>query len=171
MKLIFTTMLVIVLFSACSTTIFVVRHAEKQTAGSGSMMTSDPDLTDDGRLRAKALAGTLTGKKITAVYATQYKRTQQTAEPTATIKITTVRPYDAAAGEHLIDSLAHRKKKGYLVVGHSNTLLTMLLKLGLYPSMQEIPENDYDNLFIVRVKWLVGRSIKLTEKTFGKPSP
>ena len=105
------------------------------------------------------------------VYATQYKRTLQTAEPTSILKLTPIKRYDAAAGENLIDSLAHLKNKGYLVVGHSNTLPAMLLKLGLNPSMQEVPDNDYDNLFIVRIKWLVGRNIKLTEKTYGKSSP
>jgi len=171
MKLIFVMILVIFLCSGCTTTIYLVRHAEKQTTGNGSMMTSNPDLTEDGKMRAKALADTLAGKKITAVYATQYKRTQQTAEPTSVLKLTPVKQYDAAAGEDLIDSLAHRKHKGYLVVGHSNTLPAMLHKLGLNPSMHEIPDDDYDNLFIVRIKWLVGRSIKLTEKTYGKPSP
>jgi len=96
MKLIFATTLVIFLCNGCTTTIYLVRHAEKQTTGNGSMMISDPDLTEDGRLRAKALADTLAGKKITAVYATQYKRTQQTAEPTAILKLTPIKRYDAA---------------------------------------------------------------------------
>ena len=147
MKLIFATTLVIFLCSGCTTTIYLVRHAEKQTTGNGSM-TSDPDLQKTEDCGLKHLQIHWPAKKITAVYATQYKRTQQTAEPTSILKLTPIKQYDAATGENLIDSLAHRKNKGYLVVGHSNTLLAMLLKLGLNPSLQEIPDNDFDNLFL-----------------------
>lgn len=171
MKLFFVVIFFAGVFSSCSTTIYVVRHAEKQTGSNNSMMTADPDLTENGKLRAKALADTLATKKITAVFATQYKRTQQTAEPTAALKSTSIKVYDAAKSGELIDSLSHWKNKGYLVVSHSNTILPMLLKLGLHPSMQEIADNDFDNLFVVRIKWFLKRTIGLKESTYGKVSP
>jgi broad specificity phosphatase PhoE len=170
MKLIFNVLLCSALCSACSTTIYVVRHAEKQGAAT-AMMSNDPDLTEAGKERANALADSLKKKKITAVYSTPYKRTQQTAEPTAILKLLQVNSYNANAGETLIDSLAGTKKKAYLVVGHSNTVPAMLRKLGLHPSMQDIPDNDYDNFFVVRIKWFFGKNITLTEKTYGKVSP
>ena len=83
MKLLFSAMFFACLLSSCSTTIYVVRHAEKQTGVNNSMMSADPDLTDAGKARAKKMAEMLASKSITAVYATPYKRTQQTAEPTA----------------------------------------------------------------------------------------
>jgi broad specificity phosphatase PhoE len=156
------------LLSSCSTSIYLVRHAEKQTS-TGNMMGNDPDLTLEGRIRADILADTLTGKKISGVYSTNYQRTRHTAAPTAMIKITDVKIY--SDGNKLLDSLITRKKKGYLVVGHSNTIPAMLKHIGLQPSMEDIPENDYDNLFVVRIHWAFGRTIKLTEKTYGKPSP
>ena len=58
--------------------VFVVRHAEKADL-------SDPDtpLSPAGEQRAQALAKSLQGERVKAVYATEFKRTQQTAQPTA----------------------------------------------------------------------------------------
>src|ERR1700720_2165791 len=58
-------------------TIFIVRHAEKADA------TKDSDLSEAGRARAEALAKMLKDAKINAIYATEFKRTQQTAAPLA----------------------------------------------------------------------------------------
>src|SRR5690349_20766422 len=80
------------LLTSCNTTIYLVRHAEKQTS-SGNMMTSDPDLTMEGRVRADRLADSLTGKKISAVYSTDYQRTRNTAAPTARLKMRDVTIY------------------------------------------------------------------------------
>ena len=168
MKIYFIASCVLFLLSSCSTTIYLVRHAEKQSS-TGTMMSNDPDLTMEGRIRADVLADTLTGKKISGVYSTNYKRTHQTAAPTAMIKMREIQVY--SDGNKLLDSLITRKKKGYLVVGHSNTIPAMLKHIGLTPSIETIPEDDYDNLFVVKIHWAFGRSMKLTEKTYGKPSP
>jgi broad specificity phosphatase PhoE len=133
------------------------------------MMNNNPDLTFDGRIRAKILADSLTGKKISGVFSTNYNRTRHTADPTAILKMKPVTIY--TDGNQLLDSLIRRKKKGYLVVGHSNTLPEMLRHIGLNPSMQQIPEDDYDNLFIVNIRWSFSRKMTLKESTYGKPSP
>src|SRR5690242_10314535 len=57
--------------------VYVVRHAEV-----GSTAT-DPSLDATGQARAQALATRLGGAGITSVFASQYKRTQETAMPTA----------------------------------------------------------------------------------------
>lgn len=169
MKYYLPTIFIVLLLSSCSSTIYLVRHAEKQASTEGSMMNNNPDLTLEGRLRAKILADTLTGKKISGVFSTNYNRTRHTADPTAILKVRPVTIY--TDGNQLLDSLIQRKKKGYLVVGHSNTIPEMLRHIGLNPSMQEIPENDYDNLFIVNIHWGFGRKMKLTEGIYGKSSP
>jgi broad specificity phosphatase PhoE len=168
MKSFLITSCLLFLLSSCNTTIYLVRHAEKQT-NSGNMMSNNPDLTTEGRIRADVLADSLTGKKISAVYSTNFLRTIHTADPTARIKMRDVTIY--SDGNKLLDSLITRKKKGFLVVGHSNTIPAMLEHIGLHPSMHEIPENDFDNLFVVRIHWLFGRSMSLKEMTYGKPSP
>jgi phosphohistidine phosphatase SixA len=162
-------LVLIILNTSCSSTIYVVRHAEKQA--SNNTMSADPDLSDAGKQRALALADVLASKKFTAIYATPYKRTQQTAEPLAVAASLPITTYAANKGEVLIDSLSGKKNKTYLVVGHSNTLLPMLRKLGLQPSLKEIKDDDYDNLFVVRIKRFPGKKARLTEKTYGQVSP
>lgn len=131
--------------AAAQTTIFLVRHAEKAT-GEG-VDAEDPELSEAGRARAESLALMLKDARLTAVYATEFKRTQQTAAPTAraaAIGVTTVASKD-------IDSLVAKlkgKNGNVLVVGHSNTLPEIMKALGVLDSMT-IEEADYDNLFVV----------------------
>src|SRR5437868_13626491 len=58
--------------------IVIVRHAEKAANDP-----KDPDLSPAGRARAEMLARILLNAEITAIFATEFKRTQETAEPTA----------------------------------------------------------------------------------------
>lgn len=159
------------LLSGCSTTIYLARHAEKELGASGAMANSNPPLTPDGLQRAKILADSLTGDRLSGVFATPFLRTQQTAAPTARIMALPISTYEAGRGDMLIDSLIRQKQRRFLVVGHSNTLPSMLRHVGLNPSMQNIDEADYDNLFVVKIKWLFSRKMTLVEKTYGKPSP
>ena len=158
--------LLLLLLTACSTTkIYVVRHAEKLSTG------SDPGLTAEGQQRAEALKDLLHPDSLSGAYATQYQRTFETAQPTVIDQRIVLRRYQADAGKPLLDSLSHLKKKQYLVVGHSNTVLPMLTSIGLHPSRNEIADTDYDNLFTVTVKWFLGRHVKLKETTYGKVTP
>ena len=59
--------------------VYIVRHAEKATDKDAS----DPPLTTSGMQRARDLTRTLRSVKLSAIYATEYKRTQQTVAPTA----------------------------------------------------------------------------------------
>ena len=127
--------------ATAQSTIFIVRHAEKADA------TKDPDLSKAGRARAEALAKMLKDTNITAVYATEFKRTQQTATPLAkalSITITTLPAKDNAA---LLAKL--RASTGNaLVVGHGDTIPDLIKALGI-SDLINIGENDYDNLFAV----------------------
>jgi broad specificity phosphatase PhoE len=120
-------------------TIFVVRHAEKAEA------TKDPDLSEAGRARAEALAKVLRDANITAIYATEFKRTQQTAAPLAKalgITVTVLPAQDSAA-------LKLRASNGNaLVVGHGDTIPNLIKALGISAPIN-IAENDYDNLFVL----------------------
>jgi len=127
--------------ATAQSTIFIVRHAEKADA------TKDPDLSEVGRARAEALAKMLKDANITAIYATEFKRTQQTAAPLAkalSITITTLPAKDNAA---LIAKL--RTSTGNaLVVGHGDTIPDLIKALGMSDPIN-VAENDYDNLFAV----------------------
>ena len=128
------------------TTFILVRHAE--TTGSGS----NPNLSTDGQARATRLSQMLDKVKLNAVYSSNFKRTTQTAQPTATAKGLSVTIYDPTDPGNIASQVLNNYPLGaVLIVGHSNTipeLLNVLLGSNAYP---DIPESEYDNLFIVHV--------------------
>src|SRR4051794_6005789 len=129
-------------------TVFLVRHAERSDGGgSAPTMGTDPDLSEAGRARAASLATALKDAKITAVFATEFKRTQQTAAPLAKalgLSVTTV-PADNVAE---LSKRVKSSKGNVLVVGHSNTIPDVVKRLG-FVSPITIGDNDFDNLFLV----------------------
>lgn len=125
-------------------TVFLVRHAEKAEAS--GVDPKDPDLADAGRARADSLSIMLKDARVTRVYATEFKRTQQTAEPIARaagVQMTIVAARDTKA---LVEKLKGADGNS-LVVGHSNTLPEIIKTLGVAKPLT-IQEADYNNLFI-----------------------
>ena len=110
-------------------------------------MANDPNLSPAGRARAKSLAWILRDAGITAVYATEFKRTQQTAAPTAAGARVSVTPVPNKSESLLIAKLRALHGNA-LVVGHSNTVPDIIKGLGL-PKPAAIGDADYDNLYIV----------------------
>jgi broad specificity phosphatase PhoE len=130
--------------AAAQSTMFIVRHAEKaESAG------KDPDLSKAGRARAESLAKMLKDAKITAIYATEFKRTQQTAAPLARalgISVTNLPAKDIAA----LTAKVRTSNGNALVVGHGDTIPGLIKAMSISAPIK-IAENDYDNLFIVVV--------------------
>jgi broad specificity phosphatase PhoE len=128
--------------AAAQSTIFVVRHAEKaETPG------ENPELSEVGRTRAEALAKLLKDANITAIYASEFKRTQETAAPLAKalgITVVNVPAKDTAA----LAAKLRTTNGNILVVGHGNTIPDLLEALGISAPI-DIGENDYDELFVV----------------------
>jgi 2,3-bisphosphoglycerate-dependent phosphoglycerate mutase len=126
---------------AASPIIFVVRHAEKSADG------NDPDLSAAGQERAEALARMLKDAEITAIFTTEFKRTQETAAPTAKeLHVSpTVIPADQIFA--LVEKLRGLKGNG-LVVGHGNTIPDLVKALGIATPVN-VPENDYSELFFI----------------------
>ena len=122
-------------------TIFIVRHAEKSDG------TKDPDLSPAGRTRAEALARVLKDANITAIYATEFRRTQETAAPLARALGIEVTVVPAAATADLATKLKTASGNA-LLVGHSNTIPDLIKALGIATPLT-LTEADYDNLFIV----------------------
>lgn len=124
--------------------IFVVRHAEKATTSG-----NDPDLSVEGQKRAHALARILKDSQITTVFVTEFKRTQETAAPTAkAVHVSpTVIPANDVPG--LVEKL--RAVNGNsLVVGHGNTIPNLFKALGIATPVS-IPDDDYSEIFVVSV--------------------
>ena len=122
--------------------VVVVRHAEK--AGNDA---KDPDLSQAGRARAEALAKILKDAGITAIFATEFKRTQETAAPTA--KVTGVAP-TIVGGKDIVNLLSklHEATGNTLVVAHGNTIPDIIKALGIETPI-EIPGDDYTDFFVV----------------------
>src|SRR2546423_7087691 len=103
------------------TTVYIVRHAEKSTMVASD---PDPDLTSVGQRRAEALASRLGTAGVTAIIATQFKRTQETAQPlAAALRIQPeIIPAGARSSSDSVAAAVLRHRGGkILIVGHSNT--------------------------------------------------
>jgi 2,3-bisphosphoglycerate-dependent phosphoglycerate mutase len=152
-------------FTGCETTyrIYIVRHAEKSLVPA-----DDPHLTVEGRARAEALRELLTDKDIKAIFSTQKNRTVETAMPLSKLLNVPIQYYGNDTLPAFLKIVAGLKKNT-LIVGHSNTTVTMVSAFNLDHSITVIPDDDYDNLFIIDVK--KGKAVKITETTYGALSP
>ena len=129
--------------------VFIVRHAERADAGTPAAKVpgADPDLSEAGRARAESLATTLKDARITAIFVTEYKRTAQTAAPLA--KALGIQPTAITSKD--VDGLAEKVRTAagnVLVVGHSNSVPTLIKALGVADPLT-IAEEEFDNLFVV----------------------
>ncbi len=131
--------------SAMGTTVIVVRHAEKVDHS------ANPDLSPKGFERAERLSNLLRYANVKALFATQFKRTQQTLKPLASmadLKIQVISAYEPA-------KLVRKIMKSYagdtvVVASHSDLVAVIIEALG-GRTIGAIPEQEYDNLFIVTI--------------------
>lgn len=124
--------------------VFIVRHAERADAKDDASL-----LSRRGKKRARLLRSVLAGVPLKAVYATEYKRTQQTGEPAADSKGLKVTVTDSEKAVELAALLkAKPAEEDTLVVGHTDTIPDILKGLGVEAEVK-IPAGEYDNLFIV----------------------
>jgi len=138
----FLSIFVAITVASAEPVVVIVRHAEKAVSDGG-----DPDLSPAGRARAEALARILKDSGITAIFTSEFKRTQETAAPTAAsagIATTVVPAKDPAA---LVTKL-HQLNGNALVVGHGNTIPNIIKALGINAPIN-IPDADYSELLIV----------------------
>lgn len=141
----------------------VVRHAERADT------TRDPGLSPAGEARALALADALRDARLNAVITTQYRRTQLTAAPLMqalglTPIVIQATGRDAAGHARAIADSARAHGGTVLIVGHSNTINSIVGALG-GPAIAAYCDTDYDNLLIVTVNAL--GSASLIRGTFG----
>jgi broad specificity phosphatase PhoE len=133
-----------------TTTVYIVRHAEKSARRPGD---PDPDISDDGQRRAKELAKRLGGVGITAIIATQFKRTQETAQPLASAAGLTPEIIPAGDNYHAeaVAAAVMRHRGGkILVVGHSLTIGPIIAALG-GPYVPNLCDTEYSNLFVMYI--------------------
>jgi len=153
--------------SQATTTMIFVRHVEKATTPA-----DDPGLTAAGDRRAAELARQLVDADVVAgidaIYSTPYRRTQDTVKPVADALGLETILYDPADNEAVLATiLKNHKGKIILIVGHSNTIPTLIADLGASKKVPPIAENEYDNIYIVSIPWF-GKT-KTIRLRFGEP--
>ncbi len=153
--------------SQATTTIIFVRHAEKADSPA-----SDPGLSEAGERRVAELTRQLVDADVVAgvdaVYATAFRRTQETARPIADALDLPVNTYDAADTETVLETiLKDHKGEVILVVGHSNTVPVLIANLGASKKVPQIAEEEYDNIYIISIPWF-GKT-KTIRLRFGEP--
>lgn len=124
----------------------LMRHAEKeQTLG------ADPLLSPHGQQQALVLASLLKDQKISAVYATPYRRTEHTAAPLAKEKGVKVMFYDPTKGVALVEKLktSPATEGATVLIGHSNTIPALVNALYGSQAVEAIAEDEYGQIFIV----------------------
>jgi broad specificity phosphatase PhoE len=149
---ILTIVFVLVLLSACNrNTYYIVRHAEKANATAN--MTSDVPLSAEGEQRAQTLKTFLQNKSVAAIFSTPYIRTQSTAKPLSEAEGIAVQLYSPRdTVDKFIDRVKSITNKDVLIVGHSNTVDDLVNKLMGQSLLTDLPETEYDNLFMVKRK-------------------
>ncbi|MDB5236105.1 MAG: hypothetical protein JWR44_3098 [Hymenobacter sp.] len=144
------------------TTVYLVRHAEKDTTSNPA----DPTLSAVGQVRAQALRQTLERIHPAALFTTNTTRTRTTLAPLAAATKLEPQVYDPRAGRALADLvLKNYTGKSVVIVGHSNTLLPLIKDFGAASPLAAIGDNEYSYLFIVRVTEGVSPTVEV--RTYG----
>ena len=147
-----------------TTTIFLVRHAERSTTFQGT----DAPLSDAGLRRARDLARTFKDAGISAIYSTAPLRNRQTAQPLADSLRDSVRiadQKDAAALAMRIQ--AEHMGQRVLIVGHSDTVPQLVEAL----SGQKVPpwvSGEFDLVYVVSL--CPGRPASVYRLRYGESS-
>ncbi len=133
--------------AAGSTSFFLLRHAEKEKEG------ENPGLTAAGTKRAERLADIFKSENLDRVYTTFFQRTIKTIEPVTNmmgIFYNAYQPNDMKTFSETI--LKNDQGKKVLIVGHSNTTMTLINLLSFQPNKyQTIPETEFDHLYLVQI--------------------
>src|SRR5688572_18433267 len=108
----------VVALASCSSPHYcnIVRHAEKLDNTPYSV------LSPEGHQRAGVLKDSLLHKKIDIIFATTFKRTQETAQPLAAALNKEISIYRNNAVDSIAAVVKRLSKKNILMVGHSGNI-------------------------------------------------
>jgi len=141
--------------SQATSTIIFVRHADTDSAMSGE---NDPPLNALGRRRAELLADVVQDMDVVAgvdaIYASEFRRTQETAAPLAErlgIDIQVRDPYDVEVFMEQV--LVDHKGEIVLVVTHSDVIAPLVAELHGSKNVPPIEPDEYENIYIVTIPW------------------
>lgn len=147
--------------TAHSTTVIVIRHAEKLTDAG-----DDPSLSAAGQARAELLArmfgafatgagqdrGALRGGRLDAIYVTPPKRNRETAAPLAqALGVTPVIDGESDAAELAYRVLHEHPGGRVLIVGHSDTVPAIVQELSGESNLPPIADREYGTMYVITV--------------------
>ncbi len=121
--------------------VYLVRHAEKVDRA------TDADLSFEGFRRADNLRNFFRQIPLDTIYASQYRRTRKTVQPTAWDQGLGVAVIDAGHSQQLVDQIRCRSGQTVLVAGHSNTIPEIICLMG-GPELV-IRHDDYSDIFLL----------------------
>lgn len=131
-----------------TTTYYLIRHAEKDKSDANNQ---NPNLVVKGLKRAKNWSNHFKNIDLDAIYSTDYKRTIETALPTAMDKDIEITPYNPKTLD-LKTFLEDTKNKTVLIVGHSNTTPSFVNKIIGEEKYESIDETINNKLFTVTIQ-------------------
>ena len=139
-------------FQCYPESVYLFRHAEKQIIKGEK----NPELTIEGFARSDALAEALKDVQNGVIYSSEFKRTQQTVNPLASVWNTNVKIHTAHDPEGQIERALSHCGKTVIISGHSNTLPNLI---GLFGIVDEITISDdqYGDLF--QIQWKDGKPV------------
>jgi broad specificity phosphatase PhoE len=127
--------------------VFAMRHAERDDDGA-AVTQENPPLSARGEARAAKLADMLQSAGISAIYATEYRRTRETAIPLAKKLNLPIRQVGADDTAALLERLRREHARDIvLLIGHSGSIPRIIKALG-GPDLK-IADDEYDNLYVV----------------------
>lgn len=110
--------------SSCDTTIYLVRHAEKDLG------VPNPHLTLAGQARARTLCDSMIDKRINLILSTDSNRTRETAQPTSARLGVPITVYRKDTIPQFVSSLKGMWGKNILLVTHSETIAPIVQEFG-----------------------------------------
>lgn len=125
-------------------TIYLVRHAEKDTTFKGD----NPPLIMKGLERAQLLQQIMDSVKLSAVYSTKYERNLSTVQPILDAQQLELNIYEWHNWQAELDEILSSNGQ-FLICGHGDNLLPMIEYLGGDKPVDNLGHNEYDNLFKV----------------------
>ena len=153
--------------SQATTTVIIARYADRES-GQGE----NPGLSVAGQARAQELARVLADVDVIAgvdaIFATQYRYTQETADPLARRLHLPVQVVDVNDVNSLLDRiLKNFKGKVVLVITHTEPLPVLIRELHGSKKVPDIGEDENDNLYIVSIPWY--GKVKTLRLKYGAP--
>jgi broad specificity phosphatase PhoE len=144
--------------SVTTTTVVLIRHAEKALS-----TIDDPPLSAEGEQRSERLAqmfGDSGGAgRLDAIYVTNTRRTQQTAAPLAArLHLTPIVLPAADIAATAVRLLSEHRGGTVLLLCHSNTLPQLVRELS-GKQIEPIADSDYSEIYVLGVPRFGGASI------------